>query len=121
MAVKKTNSTYTVNGKQGTVTSTTPEARVYTSLFNPETLLTTKQETPGLFPAKFGYATKGRLVSTTVGDRQASVTYDAKGNIATATDALGRTSTYTYDVTGWFRNRHLTGLWCSISMIITAI
>jgi RHS repeat-associated protein len=51
----------------------------------------------GLYPTTFNYDTRGRLVSATTGSRTSSVAYDNQGNIASRTDALGSSMTYTYD------------------------
>ncbi len=81
----------------GATTITSPENRQYKTIFDVQTLLTTKVESPGSLPIEFGYNAKGQLSSLLMGDRQNSFAYDAKGNLVTATDALGRGTSYSYD------------------------
>jgi YD repeat-containing protein len=42
-------------------------------------------------------APHGRVTSVAQGDRTASYSYDARGRVATQTDAGGRVTTYAYD------------------------
>ena len=83
---------------QGISTSTSPMGRVSKEYFDTSTLLPSKSEITGINPTTYVYDTKGRLTSTTTGERTQSITYDSKGNIATITDAEGKVTTMEYDV-----------------------
>lgn len=83
---------------QGITTTTSPMGRISKQYFDTNTLLPTKSEVTGLIPTTYAYDTKGRLSSSTIGERTQSITYDNKGNIATVTDAEGKVTSMEYDV-----------------------
>jgi len=82
----------------GTVTLTTPEGRQAVTTYDVDTLLTTQERTGTLTPTIYSYDDKGRITALTTGDRSVTYSYDAHGNVASMTDALGRTTTFVYDV-----------------------
>ena len=87
-----------VLGSNKTITS--PEGRVVTTTYDPDTLLTTALSIPGLFDTAYGYDTRGRLTSITNNARQTSYIYNAQGFLGSVTDPKGYTTSYTYDPVG---------------------
>ncbi len=85
---------------QGISTTTSPEGRISKRYFDSNTLLSSKEEITGLTSTTYGYDTKGRLTTTTTGDREQTISYDSQGNIATLTDEAGQSTRFTYDVMG---------------------
>jgi YD repeat-containing protein len=61
----------------------------------------------GLSATSFVYDTRGRLKSITQGNRSEVLSYDANGYLASITDPLGQTTSFTYDAGG---NRRTTTL-----------
>jgi|GEM_PF-1795685 len=77
-----------------------PEGRVVTTTYDPDTLLTTAVSIPGLFDTDYGYDTRGRLTSITNNTRQTSFTYNGQGFLGSVTDPENHTTTYAYDPVG---------------------
>ncbi len=111
----KTTKTLTVNGNAFTYlidkpqtqkTLTTPEGRISSSGFDPDTGLTTWTSTPGLFDTAYTYDTRGRLVDVTASTRKSTFGYDADGNLASVTDPENRTTTFSYDPMGRATSMH---------------
>ncbi len=101
--------TVTVNGKAfthltdkttSTKTATTPAGRTVEAGYDPNTGLTTYTRIPGLADTDFGYDPRGRLTRVAAGTRQSTFTYDAAGNLATATDPENRITAFDYDPMG---------------------
>ena len=69
--------------------------------FDPDTLLTQSSSVTGFYDTSYAYDGEGRLASVTVGAddaaRTVSYTYGTRGNLASVTDALDRTTTFAYD------------------------
>ncbi|MGK2878198.1 MAG: RHS repeat-associated core domain-containing protein [Solirubrobacterales bacterium] len=65
--------------------------------------------TPGVTPISATYDSRGRPTQIAQGERESSLSYDAAGNVASTTDALGRASTYEYDQAGRVTAEHLPG------------
>ncbi|MDX2029764.1 MAG: RHS repeat-associated core domain-containing protein [Blastocatellia bacterium] len=65
---------------------------------------TTAEQTANLAPASYGYDTRGRLATITIGSgpeaRTASRAYDPGGFLASVTDALNRVTSFLYDGAG---------------------
>jgi RHS repeat-associated protein len=80
-----------------------PAGRVYSTTINSlgQVLL---EQPAGLFPTRYIYDSRGRMVSVTVGlgpdARTTLITYNPAGYVASLTDALSRTTTYGYDAAG---------------------
>lgn len=93
--------TYTTAYAQAsrTFTTTTPAARQQTSTISAQGRLLQTQ-VPGLSPVTRGYDGHGRLTSLGQGGRSTTLTYDANGYLATITDPLGRTTSFTRDAVG---------------------
>jgi len=91
-------STSITNYQTGTATSTSPAGRTATSTFDLGTLLVSDMEFGGLQSSHFAYDNHGRLSAATTGTRNISYGYDSRGNLASATDPLGRTTSYNYDL-----------------------
>ncbi|EFK06099.1 RHS repeat-associated core domain protein [delta proteobacterium NaphS2] len=81
-------------------TITSPEGRVVTTTYAPDTLLTSAVSIPGLFDTAYGYDAKGRLTSISNNTRQTSFTYNAQGFLGSVTDPENHTTTYAYDPVG---------------------
>ncbi|MFH2218846.1 MAG: RHS repeat-associated core domain-containing protein [Pseudomonadota bacterium] len=101
--------TVSVNGKTTSVENdilqsrkvfTSPEGRMVTTLYDPETLLTQSVSVAGLFETTYEYDSRGRLTSTDTNARQALFTYNAQGFVETITDAEGFITAYIYDEVG---------------------
>ncbi len=101
--------TVMVNGKSVTLennvlqsqkTITTHEGRTVTTLYDPNTLLTTSLTMPGLHETTYGYDDSGRLSSVNTYTRQTSFAYDAQGFLESITDPENHTTTYDYDAVG---------------------
>ncbi len=82
----------------GTTTVTSPESRTATSIFDPDTLLTTESQVTGLNAIEYDYDDYGRMTSVTSGSRTASYGYNSRGNLESVADPLGRTTSYSYDL-----------------------
>jgi len=101
--------TVTVNGKATTLvtdtlqakkTVTSPSGRNVTTFYNPNSLLTTSLNLPGLYDTGYGYDTRGRLTSITTNTRQTTFAYNAQGFLESITDPENHTTTYSYDALG---------------------
>jgi RHS repeat-associated protein len=101
--------TIMVNGKATTLshdlfqsrkTVTSPEDRIVTLLYDPDTLLTTSVTIPGLYETSYGYDARGRLTSTSADTRATTFAYNAQGFLESITDPEDHTTTYTYDAVG---------------------
>jgi len=101
--------TVTVNGNTTTLshnifqsrkTVTSPEGRTVTSLYDPDTLLTTSVTIPCLYDTTYGYDARGRLTSTSANTRATTFAYNAQGFLESITDPEDHTTTYSYDVIG---------------------
>ena len=79
-------------------TLTSPEGRVATRNYDKNTRLTTSISSGDLLPTTYSYDDKGRVTSSTTGDRSLNYTYDSKGNVATITDSKNQTTSFTYDI-----------------------
>ncbi len=80
-----------------TLTTVSPEGRQTTTRLD-EQGRTIRVEVPGYFPVEYHYDARGRLSSTSQGDRVSNVVYDARGEIQATRDALGREETFEYDL-----------------------
>jgi RHS repeat-associated protein len=101
--------TVTVNGNTTTLendvlqsqrTITSPMGRTVTTLYNPDTLLTTRLATPGLYETVYGYDARGRLTSLSTGSRETAFSYNEQGFLSSITDPEDYTTSYTYDAVG---------------------
>ena len=101
--------TVTINGKaithennvlQSEKTVTSPEGRTVTMLYDPDTLVTTTQTTPGFFDTTYGYDTSGRLTSIDTNTRGTEFAYTAQGFLETVTDPENQITTYSHDPVG---------------------
>ena len=95
--------TTTNNALTGNITAASPNGRTITSQYDPTTLLTHQITVPGLYPAAFGYDTRGRLVSATTGSRTTTVAYDTNGYYDYIITPDNKNVDYTYDVMGKLR------------------
>ena len=77
-----------------------PEGRVVTAGYDPETLLTARLTVPGLHDTLWGYDSRGRITSLTTGTRQASFTYDSNGFLETVTDPEQHITSFDHDPVG---------------------
>ncbi len=106
------NNTATVNGLNFTSTYTaatrtyatnTPLGRQTTTLIDPRGRVTQAQ-IAGLNGISYVYDSRGRLANTTTGTgaeaRMFSAAYNAQGFLASVTDEINRTASYTYDTIG---------------------
>ena len=82
----------------GTTTVTSPESRTATSIFDIDTLLATESQISGLNAIQYNYDDYGRLTTATSGSRTFSYSYNSRGNLESAVDPIGRTTTYSYDL-----------------------
>ncbi|MCY1019272.1 HNH/endonuclease VII fold putative polymorphic toxin [Pyxidicoccus sp. MSG2] len=80
-------------------TSDSPGGRRRLTLFDERNRLV-EERAPGVPPVLFAYDARGLLLSTTRGTRETRLTYDARGNLETLTDALFQVSRYGYDPVG---------------------
>ncbi len=84
------------SAQTGQIIATSPLNRTTVQSLNPKGQLTSIQVGP-LVPVNFKFDLRDRLSQISRGDRQSSFTYDNHGNVETATDFLGRVTTYSYD------------------------
>jgi len=96
---------FVTNTLQSKKTLTSPVGRTTTTFYDPNSLLNTKLQIPGLYDIDFGYDTRGRLTSITTNTRQTVFGYDSQGNLSFITDPENHTTNYTYDSVG-----RLTGI-----------
>jgi RHS repeat-associated protein len=85
---------------QSRKTVTSPEDRIVTLLYDPDTLLTTIVTIPGLYDITYGYDARGRLTSTSANTRATTFAYNAQGFLESITDPEDHTTIYTYDAVG---------------------
>jgi len=83
-----------------TRTLTSPMGRTVTTLYDPDTLLTSTLSIPGLFDTGYGYDAKGRLTSITTNTRETSFTYNSQGFLESIIDPENHTTSYAYDAVG---------------------
>jgi len=103
-AVNGRSFTRTTDTLAFTRTFTTPEGRTITAGYDPETLVTTRIGLAGFADWTYGYDAKGRLVSLEEGKREATFTYDGRGNLSSRTDPENGTTRYTHDAPGRVTN-----------------
>ncbi len=77
-----------------------PEGRAVVTTYNPDTLLTTAVNVPGLYDTSYNYDSRGRLVSVQKGSRVRSFLYNDQGLLESVTDPMNRKTTYSYDERG---------------------
>ena len=101
--------TVTLNGKvttrlndtrQGSTVITTPQGRTTTVAYDPQNLLVSRVRTPDLHDTQYSYDARGRTTLVNSDTRQTAFAYDTNGNLAAATDPLGRQTRYEYDAVG---------------------
>jgi RHS repeat-associated protein len=88
------------NTLQSKRTMTSPTGRTTTTFYDPNNLLNTKLQIPGLYDIDFAYDTRGGLTSITTNTRQTVFGYDSQGNLSCITDPENHTTNYTYDSVG---------------------
>lgn len=104
--------TYSVNGVSSTevadtaagrITETSAEGRQGVTVYDTDTLLTTEEQQPGLFPVTYAYES-GVLSRISMGERHTDFSYHtsgaAKGLVECVTGADGRATHYGYDADG---------------------
>ena len=93
-------STTVHNVLTSTKTTTSPEGRIVSSTYDPDTLNVLNVETGDLLPTIYDYYDDGRLHYSTIGTRQTEYTY-ANGNLDTITDPDGSVTVFSeYDALG---------------------
>lgn len=101
--------TVSVNGKTitgvtevvgGERTVTSPGGRTVKLTYDTVDLLPNRMTVAGFHEKRFNYDVRGRLTSVAAGTRRIRFTYDGFGNVASMTDAEGRTTTYDHDAVG---------------------
>ncbi|OPY76594.1 MAG: tRNA nuclease WapA precursor [Syntrophorhabdus sp. PtaU1.Bin050] len=100
MAKNNKNWTEVNDSLTGTFALSSPLGRTVTRTYDPTSLLTRSIALPGLPPVTFGYDTRGRLTTTTIGGRTTTIAYNAQGNIGQVTSPDQKTHSYTYDPMG---------------------
>ncbi|WP_428739923.1 hypothetical protein, partial [Sulfurimonas sp.] len=81
-----------------TTTITSPESRVTTITYDPDTQLPIQLQVGDLKPVKYKYDAKGRIKKIAQGARRVKYIYDDKGNVAREINLQTDTTTsYTYD------------------------
>jgi RHS repeat-associated protein len=112
LSLTKLTDTVTVNGRTATsvfdaairsATTTSAAGRQSTiALDNKGRLI--QSQIPGIFPVDVTYDANGRLATISQGsgadERELSLAYNPQGYLQTATDVLGHTHSYEYDVVG---------------------
>lgn len=81
-------------------TTTSAEGRTTAVEYDPETLLTSSVIVPGFFETSFGYDSKGRLISTSMNERETAFSYDVHGFVDSVIDSQGHVTSYEYDAVG---------------------
>ncbi len=101
--------TVSVNGKVTTLEKnvlqsqkviTSPEGRIITMSYNPNTLVTESVSVPNLFDTSYDYDSKGRLISLNTNTRGIDYTYNDKGFLESVTDPESNTTIYGHDAVG---------------------
>ena len=109
LSVQALNRTLTLNGKTTTVNydaasltwrGTSPQARQTAVIIDPYGR-PLEQQIAGVLPVTVRYDSRGRLDRAAQGARQTTLAYDPlSGYLASLTDALGNTTSYTRDAAG---------------------
>ncbi len=81
-----------------TFVTVSPEGRETTTRLDAQGRVI-RVEVPGYLPVEYDYDERGRLSSTSQGDRVSQMVYDARGEIQATIDPLGREETFEYDLT----------------------
>ncbi|MEJ2489642.1 MAG: RHS repeat-associated core domain-containing protein, partial [Sulfurovaceae bacterium] len=91
--------TFTTTKDYENATQTTLSAEGIQSIetFDANNDLLLSSQYGNLEPIHYAYDDKGRLLSTTQGDRTTTYAYDDRGNLISITDAKGKVSSYAYD------------------------
>src|SRR5208282_6526438 len=93
----KYNSTFT--GATKTFVDTTPVGRKTTTVLDALERISSIQPA-GLAITTYSYDDRGRLSSLLEGTRSTALAYDANGNLASVTNPLNQTRSFTYDADG---------------------
>ncbi|MEJ2497366.1 MAG: hypothetical protein P8Y43_07840, partial [Sulfurovaceae bacterium] len=91
--------TFTTTKDYENATQTTLSAEGIQSIetFDANNDLLLSSQYGNLEPIHYAYDDKGKLLSTTQGDRTTTYAYDDRGNLISITDAKGKVSSYAYD------------------------
>jgi RHS repeat-associated protein len=81
-------------------TITSPQGRQVTTLYDPDTLLTTSLIIPGIYKTNYGYDSKGRPISISKGSRETDFWYNEQGFLESIVDPMNYATSYTYDPIG---------------------
>ncbi len=87
-------------------TITSPENRITTILYNPDTLQPETVQIPGLLDTSYQYDSKGRLLTSETGNRRTEFSYNEDGFIERITDPKGNERTFTHDENGRITQTH---------------
>jgi len=108
LSLKTLTETTSINGRTFTstfdaasmnLTSQTPMGRqTITTLDNKGRIV--ESQLSGIIPVHFTYDSRGRLSSVMQGTRNSTFSYDAAGNLASATDSMLSTAGFEYDLAG---------------------
>ncbi|HWK27650.1 MAG TPA: RHS repeat-associated core domain-containing protein [Solirubrobacter sp.] len=106
LSVRRATETASINGRVRTSRYDAASRRFTDSAPSGRTLTTevdakgrpTHVEVAGVTPATYAYDARGRLTRAAQGPRAETYTYDDRGRVATITDALSRTTTFSYDL-----------------------
>jgi RHS repeat-associated protein len=101
--------TVSVNGKTTTLVNDlleshkmiiSPEGRVVTTDYDPDTLLAASVSVPGLYSTAYAYNSDGKVTSINTHSRGTTLSYNNKGFLSSVTDSLDHTTSYAYDYVG---------------------
>ena len=98
--------TTTFDAAAHTLTDQTPEGRTAITTLDAKDHVI-RVEVPGVTPTDYAYDVRGRLITATQGPRTATLTYGSDGLLASYTDPLNQTTSYTRDVAGRVIAEHL--------------
>ncbi len=87
----------------GTGLSTSAQNRTSSTIYDPLTQQVTSQQITGLTASDYQYDNRGRLTTTTSGDRVTTYTYNdvaSKGGLTSVTNAMNQTTDFDYDLMG---------------------
>jgi len=108
LSLKTLTETTSINGRTFTsifdaasrnLTSQTPMGRkTITTLDNKGRIV--QSQLSGIIPVQYTYDSRGRLSSVMQGTRNSTFSYDAAGNLASATDSMLHTVGFEYDLSG---------------------